>query len=264
MVLESILDPKKAENKPVHVFVIAALYTLVAMLFAHFLFPDQSSILYVAIVTMLFIPFFQKMFAIEEKKEDYAASGRDNRNFIGRHAKAICSYSAFFFGVVIATAYAFVFFQNNGLFLLQSETLDRFASGGVTDGGNFHNFFTNNTQVLVLTFILSILFGSGAVLILAWNASVIGVFAGSFTKSLAPSAAAQTLGVPLALSSIATHGIVEIFAYFMAGLAGGILSVGAMHEKFGSRNFSVALKDALKMFALAELMIIAAAFIEAV
>jgi len=259
MVLESILNPKNAEGRPLHVFVIAAIYTLIAMFFAHFLFPEQSSILSVAIISMLFIPFFQKLFAVEEKKERLI---KDNKNFLTRHSNSIYMYSAFFAGVMLATAYVFVFFSGKtGVFLLQEQTLESFASGATIRTYTAGEFISNNTQVMVLTFILSILFGSGAILILAWNASVIGVFAGSFAKTLSPSI--QPIGVPLALSSIAMHGIVEIVAYFLAGLAGGILSVGAIRERFGSKSFSTVLKDSIKMLALAETLIIVAAFIEA-
>ena len=79
MVLESILNPKNAEDKPWHVFVIAFIYSFIAVVFSNQLFPAQASILTVALITILFIPFFQKLFAIEEDKEDQAAEGDDRK-----------------------------------------------------------------------------------------------------------------------------------------------------------------------------------------
>ena len=137
------------------------------------------------------------------------------------------------------------------------------ATGGVV---TFSDFFLNNTQVMILIFILSMLFGAGAIFILAWNASVIGVYAGLIVNSFVikgfPLTNAYIFGVPVALVSIALHGIPEIMAYFFAGIAGGILSVGVMREKLGSRNFKIIFIDSLKFLLIAEVFIAFAAWLE--
>ncbi len=121
---------------------------------------------------------------------------------------------------------------------------------------------------MILVYALSVLFGAGSVFVLGWNASVIAVYVGSVSRSFiaqgfAPSAA-YLFGVPLGLGSILLHGIPEIIAYFLAGLAGGILSVGILRERWGGKNFHLILKDSLVLLAVAEILIFAAAFIEAV
>ena len=65
MVLESMLNPKNAENKPLHVFLISFVYSLIAVMFANQLFPAQASIFAISLITIIFIPFFQKLFEIE-------------------------------------------------------------------------------------------------------------------------------------------------------------------------------------------------------
>ncbi len=62
MVLESIMDPKNAGDKPFHIFIIAILYSLISMFFSLKFFPEQASILTIAIITILFVPFFQKIY----------------------------------------------------------------------------------------------------------------------------------------------------------------------------------------------------------
>jgi len=73
---------------------------------------------------------------------------------------------------------------------------------------------------------------------------------------------AYILGVPVGLGSIALHGIPEIAAYFVAALAGGMLSVGILREKLKG-HFEKIFIDAIIFLALAEVLIILAAFIEA-
>lgn len=266
-----MLNPKKAEDKPWEIFIISVVYTLVAVLFSLSVFLEQSSILSVAFVTIIFVPFFQKLFEIEEEKEDEAAQGRLKGNLFVRHQKIIYAFSAFFLGIIIAMSFLFIFYPDaSQAFTLQTQTLKSFGAptGGIADDGDFVRFLLNNTQVMLLTFVLSVVFGAGAIFILAWNASVIAVYTGFVVRSLAESGmsgpAAYLYGVPLGLGSIALHGIPEIVAYFIAGLAGGILSVGLLREKVKSKNFNAIVFDSLVLFLAAEMLIVVAAYAEAV
>ena len=274
MVLESILNPKNAEDKPWHVFLIAFLYTLIAVFFAHKLFPSEASILSVALVTILFVPFFQKLFELEEEKEDAAAQKRLKGNLVSRHRQTIYVFSAFFLGTAVSMTFIYVFFPEfSSAFSLQADIVRQLNPAAATGaaysvGSGFWNFFSNNTQVMLLVFIMSSMFGAGAVFVLAWNASVISVFSGFAVQKLVgtglPTHYAFAYGLPASLGSIALHGIPEILAYFIAGLAGGILSVGIIREELGSREFKMVLKDSLIFLGIAEAMIFAAAYIEAI
>lgn len=267
MVLESILNPKNAEDKPWHVFIIAFLYTLVSIAFANQIFPSEASMLTVTIITLIFVPFFQKLFVIEEKKEDLAAEKRVKDNLFSRHMNIIYVFSAFFLGVIIAMSFVFIFFPMENVFLLQSRTIESLSTGAATFSGNFMLFFLNNTQVMLLVFVLSIVLGAGAIFIFTWNASVIAVYLGLIVNSFVEQGHALTtaylFGVPVGLLSIALHGIPEISAYFFAGVAGGILSVGVIREKLRSQEFSKIFKDGLIFLGIAEMLIILGAFIEA-
>ncbi len=261
MVLESILRPKNAEDKPWHVVVIAFIYTVISVFFSQKLFPSQSSMLSMALITFLFVPFFQKMFVLEEKKEKFSAGS----SLLARHEKSIVVFSAFFFGVILATSFMFIFFPDyNSAFLLQSDTIKGFT-GFATQDGDFMKFFLNNSKVMLLMFILAALWGAGSIMILAWNASVIGVYIGIFIQSIAPVGSVQSFvyGFPVALGSLAIHGVPEVMAYFLAGLAGGILSVGIIREDIASSDFKRIFRDSLIFLASAEVLIIAAAWLEA-
>ncbi|MBI4163212.1 MAG: stage II sporulation protein M [Candidatus Aenigmarchaeota archaeon] len=274
MVLESILNPKNAEDKPWHIFVIAFIYTFIGVFFAHQLFPNQSSTLAVAIITILFIPFFENLFELEEEKDDAAVKGGKKQNIFGRHKQAISVFSSFFMGIIVAMTFIFIFMPTVNVFTLQAQTIEGFSgrvvsdtTGAVVDQGDFTRFFVNNTGVMILIFVMSLMLGAGAIFVLVWNASVIAVYVGLIVKSLASNGlnltTAYLYGVPVGLGSIALHGIPEIAAYFVAGISGGILGVGVIREKLNSKEFHFIFKDSLVFLAIAEILIIAAAFIEA-
>jgi uncharacterized membrane protein SpoIIM required for sporulation len=267
MVLESIMNPRNAEGKPWHVFILAFFYSLVAIFFAHQLFPSQSSILAISLITIIFVPFFQKLFEIEEKKECFAARNKCG-NIFTRHARIIYTFSAFFMGIILSMNIAYMFLGFEDVFSLQKEW---FAAQGVTGqatgDASFSTYFINNTQVMILMFILSAMFGAGAIFILAWNASVISVYLGfishSFVNQGMTISTAYIYGVPAGLGSIALHGIPEILAYFIAGLAGGVLSVGIIREKIISKEFKKVFMDSVMFLVIAEALIFFAAYLEA-
>jgi uncharacterized membrane protein SpoIIM required for sporulation len=185
----------------------------------------------------------------------------------------------FFLGTIIALSFIYVFFPNaRPAFSMQEDwyrSQGRTITGNVNDGlytasatgaEDFATFFVNNTQVLLMMFILSTIFGAGAIFILVWNASVIAVYVGfvinSFIRNGISPEIAYALGVPAGLGSIALHGVPEIAAYFVAALAGGMLSVGIIREKFKG-HFEKIFVDSLLFLGLAEGLIILAALIEA-
>lgn len=281
MVLESILNPSKAEDKPLHVMAIAAIFTVVAVFLSRAMFPSEASLLTIAMITIIFIPFFQKLFEEEEKKEDNAAEGKIHDSIFHRHWKSLKVFSAFFIGIVIAMSFMYIA-VGDSTFELQEQTLQGFsnratttegatgaesrlgATGRATSEQQFGIYFANNTQVMILVFVLSAILGAGAVFVLVWNASVIAVYAGIAGKALFGGGAAYALGVPIALGGIALHGIPEIMAYFVAGLAGGVLSVGIVKEDLGSKEFNKIFYDSLMFLILAEILVVAAAWTEAV
>lgn len=267
MVLELLIKPHTAERVPFTVGVVSFIYTFIAIAVSFRLFPQQSSILSIAFITILFIPLFQRLFLIEEKKE----IGKTKKNIISRHTPLIYVFAAFFIGTMLAISAAAVFLPESSIvFDTQRDTLQRLgsATGAATTEGDFSRFFLNNTQVMILIFIFSILFGSAALFILVWNASVIGVYIGTIVESIAntgvPLGTAYIYGVPYSLASIALHGIPEILAYFFAALAGGVLGIGIIREKWKSKEFRIIFRDGLAFLIIAESLILIAAFLEAV
>lgn len=284
--LESLLDPKHAIKNPLEVFLVASLFTTVSMVFSYLLFPDQSSVLVCAYITILFSPFFQRLFATEEAKEEYAIKHSIKlTNVFQRHGDVIEIFSSFFLGIIITSSLFAVFLPEPIKFIVfkkQIEELHRIAS--LAASGKFLSFetlsvsvasiqlekakmiFFNNLLVLLISFISSLLFGTGALLILAWNASIIATYVGAYVEALVAKGSEVTIayliGMPSALLAITLHGIPEIIGYFFAGLAGGILSCGLVKEKICSNEMKIIFLDSLILLSFGIFSIFFGAFIE--
>ena len=92
----------------------------------------------------------------------------------------------------------------------------------------------------------------GALFILTWNASVIGTAIGNFIRTELYQLGTQfNLGlgvnyfqiISIGLLKYVIHGVPEIMAYFVAGLAGGIISTAAIRHDFGTKRYEKIIMD---------------------
>jgi uncharacterized membrane protein SpoIIM required for sporulation len=117
------------------------------------------------------------------------------------------------------------------------------------------NIFANNIYVLIFTLVFSLIFGAGAIFILAWNASVISSAIGIFSKS-------SLANLPFGIMRYMIHGIPEIGAYFVGALAGGIISIAVIKHDVHTEKFWVILQDSLNLVILSVVLLFIAALIE--
>ena len=101
---------------------------------------------------------------------------------------------------------------------------------GLSDISLFTLIFFSNLKVLVFCILFAVLYGVGAIFILTWNASVIGTAIGNFIRLRLAESSNYFYVASLGLLRYMIHGIPEILAYFIAGLAGGIISM-AKHAR---------------------------------
>ncbi len=134
----------------------------------------------------------------------------------------------------------------------------------------FNLILFNNIKVLFVITLLSLALGTGAIYILTWNASVIGAAIGDFARSRISEYAslgnlagisAYFVAVPISFGRLIFHGLPEMLAYFVASIAGGILSIAATHHEGKAIKYVV--KDAIQLLGLAVGLLVFAALIEA-
>ena len=258
--LESLLYPTKAEERPKLLLLIGFLYSSVAVFLSLWIFEKESSFVMVFLTVLAAFPLFFTTTLLEESKDLQIPK---ERQLLKEHNKAIKFFMYLFFGIVLSCVLWYVVLPSattSYLFEKQIQTISSInnqVSGHATSSTTLlGKIFLNNAKVLVFAILFSFIYGAGAIFILTWNATVIGAAIGNFIRnSLAeyagmvgfPKIAGYFHVVSFGLLKYIIHGIPEILAYFYGGLAGGIISVSIIRRHYRSRKFHHILMDALEL-----------------
>jgi uncharacterized membrane protein SpoIIM required for sporulation len=276
---EMLINPVKAEKKPWEMFFVGAFYATISLFLTKWIFSTDpvlskySGMLIVTFCVMFTIPFLY--FAIKnEEEKDLEVIGFFR--LLEEHGKAIMYLMFLFIGFVIAFSFWYIVFEDgNQNFRVQIETyclinrptnFDQCISdygvghrttttGFLTATDKIANIFINNIYVLIFTLLFSLIFGAGAIFILAWNASVIAAAIGIFSKN-------SLASMPIAFSRYMIHGIPEIGSYFAGALAGGIIGVAIIKHDISSDKFWTIMQDSLNLIILSVFILFIAALIE--
>ncbi len=262
---ESILSYEEVEKKPWLMFVWAVVLASVAILISAqiayrvalggvwFNLSGIFSVLFIIIPSAYYMTMFIKR---DEELEELAILKYHRGTFWDKHGNYIMMSLFFFAGLSVAFA-VWAFAMPSDFFQVQTAKINSIhgVSGALTQGSylSFMMILINNLQVMVFSFLFSLFFGAGAVFIIAWNASILGVYIRMLSR--------HVLEVPWWGLFFLPHGIPEIGGYVAAGLAGGILSA-AMLRKQNRKVLKIIAFDALKVLVLAVCLILLGAAIE--
>lgn len=276
--LEMLLSPKKAERRPWEMFFVGIFYASLSVLLVNWVFAQDvvlskySGILVVTFTVMFSMPFVFYVMKYEEEK-DIRYEGL--LKMLKEHRRALYALMFLFVGFIVAFSFWYIVLSSNQNFRAQIETycvinrpnnynecVEQYGVHGkgnltaaLTSTEKIFMIFANNIYVLIFTLVFSLIFGAGAIFVLAWNASVIAAAVGIFTKS-------SLLNLPLGIARYSIHGLPEIAAYFIAALAGGIISVSVIKHDTKSERFWNILQDSLNLLILAVIILFVAALLE--
>lgn len=276
--LESLINPKRLDRGEWKMLFVGILYASLSLILVKLFFggdavlSSYSGIMTVTFCVMFSLPFMYYLIKKEERQDEHI------EGFFSvwhAHSDAIYAFIWLFFGFIIAFSFWNIALGDSNLFNAQLQTycminspgsIDKCVdiynpgnsagiSGSSTYEGRLLSIITNNVYVMIFTLIFSLIFGAGAIFILAWNASVISTAIGVFTKySIAE--------IPMGILRYMIHGFPEIAAYFIVALAGGMLGTGFMRHGIRDRLFYRVLENVLILIFIAVIIIIVAAFIE--
>ncbi len=275
MVLESIINPFKAETNPARMFFIGALYASLGLWLSLWIFEKHASLVMVFLTVLFCVPLVFSAFKLEEKKD---LEIEEEKKLLKEHWKAISFLVFLFMGITVAYSLWYSFLPSEkvqSLFYIQQQTITEINNqvvGRVSlDLGIISKIFFNNIRVLAFCILFSFIYGMGAIFILTWNASVIGVAIGNFVRnnitSMASGFGFSTISnyfqiISLGLLKYSVHGIPEIAAYFVGGLAGGIISMAIIKHDIRTAKFGHVLMDSADLIILAIVMLFVAALLE--
>jgi uncharacterized membrane protein SpoIIM required for sporulation len=257
--LENILKPDWLEKTPRYAFLIGFVYSIIAILAAYWIFPKSQGIASIAFLSLLLVPSLAKILSIEEI-QDTKSKKFSIKKIFQDHNDVLQVYFMLFLGIFLAYALFSLQFPNllvQGVFSNQLKIIG-INVGQAVGGFNFWSILTNNLKIFIIFLVLSLVFGAGSILFLAWNASVWGVVFGYMATHYVN---AFDTFVSTFLK-VMPHMFLEAGAYFFAIVAGGIMSQAVLRESIGSKKFNYVMKDGFVFLTVGALLLFLGAFIE--
>lgn len=271
--IESLVNPAKTDKYPIKMLPIGIIYASLSYLLTRLFFSgDPVLSRYSGMIIVTFCVMFSLSFMYfiikREEAEDEETFGLLNVWQI--HKDAIFALMWLFVGFVVAFGFWHLVVQDSTMLNAQIETycvinspgnvqgcVDSYTRGSMlnptgayTRTDRLFSIVENNIYVMIFTLIFSLVFGAGAIFVLAWNATVIAGAIGIFADY-------SLSRLPAALARYMIHGFPEIGAYFITALAGGILGVGFLRHGINDKRFFRVLENVgvLLFFALIILLL---------
>jgi len=280
MVLESLLSAVQAEQNPKRLVFYGILYSSIAIILSLWIFREQSSLIMVFLTVLAAVPLVYNTLKLEEAKDETIES---EKTLLKEHWKALSYFMYLFIGFLIAFSLWYVLLPENSvetLFSVQISTIRNInsnmllagpMSGSFVQQDIFYKIVDNNIKVLLFSILFSFFYGAGSIFILTWNASVIsgaiGIYIRNNISDLTSWFGFSQISNYFSIASVGflrymTHGVFEIFAYFVGALAGGLISVAIIKHDVYSKKIMHVLKDAAILVILAIVIVFVGAFIE--
>ncbi len=275
MVFEDLITPWDAKRNPWKLFFLGIIFSAIAIAFSLWIFPEQASLVSVFLIVLMTVPLMY--FTLRDEEEEDFRSKKELW-LLKEHGKAIRFLLFLFLGFVVAFSLFYIFFPENTVqkvFDLQLKTIENIninsVSGGNVATDTFFIILTNNLKVLFFCLLFALFFGAGAIFILSWNASVVSAAVGTYVRNglakYAALAGFDNLAVHFnlfvaGLLRYMLHGIFEIAAYFVAGLAGGIISMAIVNKNVRMIKMKRVIKDSSFLIAIAIILLIVGALVE--
>jgi len=261
--LESMLSFKKVKERPFLMFFWAFFVTMIAVFISTELNMSIGvdggfmAVVFTIIPSVFFITTLIKR---EEEMDETAVKRHLKIGFWGRHGQDILILLLFFFGITAAFSLSYHFVPE-GFYQSQTSKINQIlgVTGKITSMATdqkamfMHTIFTNNMNVMLFSFFFSFIFGAGAVFIIAWNASVLGIRIGQLSTN--------PWDIPAHTLPYLPHGVLEIGGYLCAGLAGGIMSA-AFIRKNNTKVLKYIAVDSMKIILLGFALIFLGAVVE--
>ncbi len=271
MVLEALFNPFAVKKKPWEMFIAGFLYAIVGLMLSYLVFKESAGLLTVFLIVLATVPL---LYATITNEEELDFQFTKEISILKEHGKVIAFLTFFFLGVSLALSLAYIFLPTeivNTSFSLQQQAISNVnnnISGNLTQLDVFTRIFANNLRVLFFSLVFAFLYGTGSIFIITWNASVVATAMGSLFKTELAKAAsfvgfsgasAYFGAASFSILRYMTHGLLEMASYFVAGLAGGIISVALIKHNLKEDKVLI---DAVDLMLLSIAILFVAGLVE--
>jgi hypothetical protein len=233
MVFERLYSAKFLHDRPYTGFLLGIAYTILGLFIALMIFPNDPAVIAVGITSLFLLPSLASLTNSDEitKKTDF-------KQFLKDTIPHVKVYVFIFFGIFFTFAFFSMFLPKlavNHIFKIQLNIV----TGQATNFSwpLFWDLFTWNMQVLGMCFILSLVAGNGAIVFIAWNASVWGTVFGNLAKTAALTSTANVgIVFMLIILSVLPHTLLEGLSYMISTISGTTLSDGIVKQQMLTRK----------------------------
>jgi len=266
MVLEFLVGYEL--KKPLHLFATGVFFSSVSVLIAAALFSHAPSMVVVAFMTLPLVYIFTGILRGEAVHETQT---HELKSLLAENMDLAKVYIYLFLGMVVGIALWFGILPKAVISNIFSEQIYNLNQIGVATGFAvnpevFSLIAVNNIKLVVLCALLSFVFSAGALFVLSWNASVVGVAVGSMVYKL--QAAGSMAGVAVAqgltfgVAYYTLHLVPEVLAYFYASVSGAFISSAMMRYEPFSKPSNRLMGIALALLGVSIAFILLGAVIE--
>jgi len=212
-------------------------FSSLAIFFSYLIFPSQVSILAISFLVIGLTP---PLYSMMSKEEQVVAHSRKKIGFIKTYSNLIIVLIVISMGIFLSFSFCYGVLPSDPAYAgstcptttmpcreaVFSLQLDYVGETRTLD---------NLLGLMLLCFILSLFFGAGALLIIAWDISTLVI--GSSTGS-----------------NFLFH-LPQLLAFFLTGLSGTLLSFAIVRHEWRSHSFFVVVKDSILLLIFSLLFI---------
>ncbi|MEM5804535.1 MAG: stage II sporulation protein M [Candidatus Aenigmatarchaeota archaeon] len=255
-------------KRPWHLFLVGLFISSISVFISVALFAHAPSMV---VVTFMTLPAIYVFTNILKKKSVQEARLHSIRKLFETNADIAELYLFLFIGMAVGIAFWYSVLSQDLTQVLFSEQLYNLRQIGVstasaTSTDVFMTIAVNNVKLVVLCTIMSFIFGAGALFILSWNASVVGVAMGLLIAKIRAAGTVLPVAIMQGFSMGAAyyilHLVPEVVAYFYASVAGAFIASAMMRYAPFSRNSNRLLGVAMLLLGIAIALILVGAAIE--
>lgn len=250
------LDPEEIKKRPSNAIFIAAFMIAIGFISAFFIFPAEFNISIISFSSLFLLPFVVRILETEKVKK---ATKIDIKNIFQRHHSMIHFFIFIFIGMAIEYTLLFGLVPpsiGNVAFEQQISLVLRSPAGYFGSPQIFWEIVTNNLRLVFICMLLSIIYGVGAVFILNYNSSIVGMIYGSSIRTFIYGVSYPIFPNPL---WYLPHIILEVMAYLFAAIAGAMMYKALKH---GEKSYNVFMRDSMLFLILSIVLVFVAGYVE--
>lgn len=257
--LERLYTIEWLSSKAYFGFFMGVAYTILGLFASLIIFPNDPGLVAIGFTSLLILPTLNLILEDEEEKTE----SKSISDSLKRNRKTYWVYLFIFLGILFTfSAFSMALPKiATSHFFEQQIQVTGYSGQAISASEFMTGIFFNNLFITFLTFCLALFYGTGGILMITWNASVWGTFFGVLARD-AVSQYNPFVYFTLVMIAVTPHMILEVSAYIVAAIAGGILSKSLLYTELGSPKSKQLFKKSGILLIISLIFVILGAYVE--